>query len=221
MKTKKLIKVVANVLIWIVFGLSLLTVILALNTTQGIPNIFGMGYLTVQSDSMAPTFDEGDLLFVHTTSATDVFEEQDIVTFRTIIGGEQILNTHRIISFQTIDGIRYYTTQGDNVGQSDLATITSGDIVAKYTGFRLIGLGNVMDYTQSKTGFFLIVVLPLAALFIYQIISFSMIIAKYKNENKVAPALDINTMSEDQKAEIAKQYLESLKSKKDEDNSKK
>ncbi|MGD9901236.1 MAG: signal peptidase I [Spirochaetales bacterium] len=213
MKTRRIMKIVGNTLIWIIFALSLLTVILSLSTTEGVPNIFGVGYLSVQTDSMEPVFGPGDLIFVETTSPTDQFEIDDIVTFRTIIEGEQVLNTHRIISYATIAGVRYYSTQGDNVNQSDLATITSGDIVAKYIGIKLNGFGSIVDYIQSSTGFLICIVLPLAAIFIYQIVNFIMLLSKYKESDKKVVA-GLESLTEEEKQELAKKYLESLEQKK-------
>lgn len=234
-KIKEGLKIVGNAFIWLVFALSLIMVVLSLNSTGGVPNIFGTGYLSVQTDSMAPTFNPGDMIIVNTTSSEDVFQERtmvynpeteemevehegDIVTFWTVISGERVLNTHRIIAKQEIYGIMYYTTQGDNEAEADLATITAGDIVAKYTGTKLVGWGGVMDYIQSRTGFLICVVLPLAGLFIYQIINFAILIAKYKEEEdkKKPKEVSVDELTDEQKAEIAKKYLESLNAEKQE-----
>lgn len=210
----KVTRIVVNVLLWIIFAMSLTTVIMTLNRTeQGIPNIFGFGYLSVQSDSMEPVFKEGDLIFVMATKPTDVFEVGDIVTFTTLINGVRTLNTHEIITYQTVGETRYYTTKGTNVPQNDSQTIVAGDIVAKYTNVRLIGFGDVFDYIQSSVGFLLIVVLPLAALFVYQVISFSILMSKFAKENRKEEKtkLDLDSLDDAQKAEIARKYLESLK----------
>ncbi len=209
MKTKRILSIVANALIWVIFLICLLLVISTLNTKGGISNIFGTGYLSVQSDSMEPQFKEGDIIFVRTTSKDSKFEEDDVVTFYDIKDGEMILNTHRIISYRTIGDVRYYTTQGDNSEYADSGEITAGDIVAKWTGKSWSGMGKVVDYLQSSSGFFIFIVLPLAVLFIYQIISFSLLMSRYKKKAVV----DVESLDEAQKEEIARQYLESLKEK--------
>lgn len=224
MKAKQVLRIVGNALIWLVFALSLLTVILSLSSSGGgVPNIFGTGYLTVQSDSMSGTFEVGDMIIVNTTAEDDVFEAEDIVTFWTIIEGEQVLNTHRIISYSTINGTRYYTTQGDNCAESDPLTVTAGDIVAIYTGVKLTGIGNVMDYVQSQTGFLICIVLPLAGIFIYQIVNFVLVILKFKKENapETAGNVAIDELTAEQKEEIARKYLESLNASKEKDKEEK
>lgn len=209
---KKTISIVTNVLLAIIFALSLFVVITTLSNKNGIPNIFGLGYLTVQSDSMDPTFKEGDLIFVTTTKSSDIFKENDIVTFRAIIDGKQVLNTHKIISFTTQGNTRYYTTQGDNETFADANTITAGDIVAKYTNHKFTGAGKVMDFFQSQLGFLLCIVMPLAGLFIYQIITFSILLANYKKDQlQVAgESIDLSKLSAEQKEQLAKMYKETL-----------
>ena len=214
MKTKKSLKIAGNVFVWVVFALALFTLIMTFSPSGGMPNFFGLGYLSVQSDSMEPKIKEGDLIFVVTTSANDIFNEDDVVTFRTIINGKPALNTHRIIGYTDIAGTRYYTTQGDNVGQPDLGTITAGDIVAKFTGFKLNGLGQVLDFLQTSAGYFLLVVMPLAGLFVYQVISFTLLMSKYKKTQLLAEGnISIDALTDEQKEEIARKYLESLNNK--------
>ncbi len=233
MKTKRVLKTIGTTLIWVIFGLSLLTVILTLNTTKSVPNVFGFGYLTVQSDSMEPVFNTGDLIIVRTTEQITALkvgdsghhEIGDVVTFHSIIEGEQVLNTHEIIGFTYVRTMvedveyetRYYETQGTNTDGPDLATITNGDIVAKYTGARIPGMGRVMDYIQTQTGFLITVVLPLGAIFIYQIINFVLVLVSFKEEKEVT----IEGLTAEQKEEIAKKYLESLNKDKEEDKEEK
>jgi len=214
MKAKRIFKSMGNIAVWLIFAFALLTVVLSLNSTEGVPNIFGIGYFSVQSDSMEGEngFSPGDLIIVNTTTVNDLFEIGDVVTFRTIIAGKPALNTHRIISYTTIANVRYYTTQGDNVPQPDLATITSNDIVAKYIS-KLPSIGYVIDYIQSDIGFLITIILPLAVIFIYQLVNFAMLMAKYKEGDK--KIINVDTLSDEQKEEIAKKYLESLNAKKD------
>jgi len=216
MKTKKTLKIIANTLIWVIFAIILFTVVLTLNESQKIPNLFGVGYLSVQSDSMKGTFDEGDLIFVRVTKPTDIFKEDDIVTFKTTIGGVEVLNTHRIISVTESAGRYYYITKGDNEDNPDLEAITSEDhIVALYLGFGIPAVGKASDFIQSQLGFFLCIVLPLALIFIYQIIHFGILVNKFKKEKAPIENVSIEHLTDEQKEEIAKKYLESLNAKKD------
>ena len=62
MKTKKSLKIAGNVFVWVVFALALFTLIMTFSPSGGMPNFFGLGYLSVQSDSMEPKINEGDLI---------------------------------------------------------------------------------------------------------------------------------------------------------------
>jgi signal peptidase len=216
-KTNKGLKIAGNIAIWLIFAIALVTVIVSLNTSNGFPSIFGVGYLSVQSDSMEGEdgFYEGDLIFVTKTQPTDVFEVGDVVTFKTTIAGVETLNTHRIVSYTTLADRRYYITKGDNEESPDLDAITSeDDIIALYTGFRIGKMGKVSDFIQSQLGFFLCIVLPLALVFIYQLVHFGIIVSKYKKE-KVSSEVNFDALSDEQKEEIAKKYLEALNAKKE------
>lgn len=93
-----------------------------------VKNIFGLGYETVQSDSMKTTngvemkkdsFEKGDMLWVKTIDASDVssLKVGDIVTFWDTMSSSSgsFLNTHRIVDFSVDDkgNITGVITQGD------------------------------------------------------------------------------------------------------------
>jgi len=213
--TKKVIKTAFSSLIWLVFAISLLTMILTFDNTRKVPNIFGFGYLSVQSSSMSGTFEKGDLIFVTTTNDDSVFEINDIVTFDFVLDGYLTLNTHTIVGIETINGTNYYTTKGEANPDNDTGVITATSIVAKYTGHRLPGFGKAVDYVQSRDGFLLCVVIPLALMFIYQLVNFAIIMSKYRQLQYENAALDVNKLTDEQKEEIAKKYMESLNAKKE------
>lgn len=123
--------------------------------------------MTVQSDSMSPTFDQGDLIVVKTCD-TSKLQVGDIVTFHTIIENQYALNTHRIESIDELNGMRSFTTKGDNNDVADTHIISDGDIVGQYV-FKIPGMGKVMDFLSSTWGFLIVIVLPMLPFFIYQV----------------------------------------------------
>lgn len=68
---------------------------LATKDDGSVSNLGGFTPMTVQSDSMSPTFDQGDLIVIKTCD-TSKLQVGDIVTFHTIIENQYALNTHRI-----------------------------------------------------------------------------------------------------------------------------
>lgn len=162
--------VVLSVILWAIILIAALYAFTTMATrdNQNVANIFGYTPLTVQSDSMVPTFATGDLIFIKKCDPATL-EEGDIICFHTIIDNEYALNTHRIESIESVGDARSYTTIGDNNnGITDQHVISDGDIVGKYVG-HLTGFGKVMDFLSSSTGFLIVIILPMMLFFIYQI----------------------------------------------------
>ena len=162
--------VVLSVILWAIILIAALYAFTTMATrdNQNVANIFGYTPLTVQSDSMVPTFASGDLIFIKKCDPATL-KEGDIICFHTIIDNEYALNTHRIQSSETVGDARSYTTVGDNNnGIADQHVISDGDIVGKYVG-HLSGFGKVMDFLSSSTGFLIVIILPMMLFFIYQI----------------------------------------------------
>ena len=162
--------VVLSVILWAIILIAALYAFTTMATSdnQNVANIFGYTPLTVQSDSMVPTFAAGDLIFIKKCDPATL-EEGDIICFHTIIDNEYALNTHRIESIESVGDARSYTTIGDNNnGITDQHVISDGDIVGKYVG-HLAGFGKVMDFLSSSMGFLIVIILPMMLFFIYQI----------------------------------------------------
>ena len=162
--------VVLSVILWAIILIAALYAFTTMATrdNQNVANIFGYTPLTVQSDSMGPTFAAGDLIFIKKCDPATL-KEGDIICFHTIIDNEYALNTHRIESIESVGDARSYTTIGDNNnGITDQHVISDGDIVGKYVG-HLAGFGKVMDFLSSSTGFLIVIILPMMLFFIYQI----------------------------------------------------
>ena len=162
--------VVLSVILWAIILIAALYAFTTMATrdNQNVANIFGYTPLTVQSDSMVPTFAAGDLIFIKKCDPATL-KEGDIICFHTIIDNEYALNTHRIQSIETVGDARSYTTVGDNNnGIADQHVISDGDIVGKYVG-HLSGFGKVMDFLSSSMGFLIVIILPMMLFFIYQI----------------------------------------------------
>ena len=162
--------VVLSVILWAIILIAALYAFTTMATrdNQNVANIFGYTPLTVQSDSMVPTFASGDLIFIKKCDPATL-KEGDIICFHTIIDNEYALNTHRIKSIESVGDARSYTTIGDNNnGITDQHVISDGDIVGKYVG-HLTGFGKVMDFLSSSMGFLIVIILPMMLFFIYQI----------------------------------------------------
>lgn len=187
---KKAGTVVLSVILWIVILLAALFTITTLTNRDPmhVSNFAGFTPMVVETDSMAPTFNAGDLILVHTCNPAEL-QEGDIITFHTIIMNEYALNTHRIASIEELGGARSYTTKGDNNAIADTHVISDGDIVGKYVG-RVPYLGKAMNILSSSIGFLLIIVLPMLLFFIYQVYHLIMVAVSLKKASAVEAAVE-------------------------------
>lgn len=186
---KKTGTVVISVLLWVIILVAALYAFTTMATrdNQNVSNLMGYTPLVVKSDSMAPTFSAGDLIFIKKCD-TATLKEGDIICFHTIIDNEYALNTHRIQKIDTVGDARSYTTLGDNNnGITDTHIISDGDIVGKYVG-HLKNAGKVMDFLSSSTGFLIVIVLPMLLFFIYQVYNLIMISIRLKKAVAVEAA---------------------------------
>ena len=186
---KKTGTIVISVLLWVIILVAALYAFTTMATrdNQNVSSIMGYTPLVVKSDSMAPTFCAGDLIFIKKCD-TSTLKEGDIICFHTIIDNEYALNTHRIQKIDEVGDARSYTTRGDNNhGVTDTHIISDGDIVGKYVG-HLKNAGKVMDFLSSSIGFLVVIVLPMLLFFIYQVYNLIMISIRLKKAVAVETA---------------------------------
>ena len=214
---KRIVNIFVDILVVLILMVSIIVVMLSLTSkSSGVPNIFGIAPLSVQTESMKGTVDPGDLIFCTLTEIDDEFQKDDIVTFPIEINGEQVLNTHRIVEVVEDDNIIYYRTQGDNKEtnpEPDTDLQTSSTIVAKYTGTKIPGLGNVLSFIRTQLGFFLCILLPMIIFFIYEGIRVIINLLAYNKEKAIEEAketLNNSELTEEQKKRAIEEYLASL-----------
>lgn len=166
---KKAASIVISVVMWIIILVAALFAFTTLATKDdgSVSSLAGFTPLTVQSESMAPTFDQDDLIIIKKCDLSTL-EVGDIVTFHAIIDNQYALNTHRIISINEVNGLNSYTTKGDNNELADQHVIADGDIVGKYVG-KIPYMGKVIGFLSSTWGFLVVIVLPMLLFFIYQV----------------------------------------------------
>ena len=199
---KKTGTIVISVLLWVIILVAALYAFTTMATrdNQNVSDIMGYTPLVVKSDSMAPTFRAGDLIFIKKCD-TSTLKEGDIICFHTIIDNEYALNTHRIQKIEESGDARSYTTLVDNNnGIADTHIISDGDIVGKYVG-HLQNAGKVMDFLSSSIGFLIVIVLPMLLFFIYQVYNLIMISIRLKKAVAVEAAKEA-ALAQSQVAEL-------------------
>ena len=179
---KKVFTVIGNVIIWLfVIFATLITVftIAVKSSKAGIPSIGSNVILTVSSDSMAPTFERGDIILGKKLpdAEKNLLKVDDVITFDAgdLDGdGNNDYNTHRIVEIVKDDkgNASTYKTKGDNNPAEDEASVQPVDVVSKWTGKRIKGVGKALNFLQTRAGFMICVVLPLILLFVFELIRF-------------------------------------------------
>ena len=168
---------VAIVIVAIAFSVSiLLSTGYESNTDFGKSSIRLMPVLT---DSMAgdkaDSFNAGDLIIVKSAEKVDLstLKVGDIITYLDNVGGDLQFVTHRIIDIKESEMssgtvIREYITRGDAEDPDTAITKTlyAGDIKGVYVG-KLAGVGSAVFWLQDPTHFFLVIMLPLILLLLY------------------------------------------------------
>lgn len=227
-KAKKIGAIVGNVLIWafVIFSF-LITVMVfsAQSSPDGVPALFGKSLLTVQSDSMKGTFNAGDLIIMNKADIEQKtsFNEGDVITYYMPKDSgalkEGDINTHRIVEvLSREEDNAEYVTKGDNpmnvadnIG-SEAYTVKATDIIGYYSlgegnGVRLAGIGAAINFLRSSLGFFLFIVLPLVAFFIYELYRFIALLLEERAKKNPQPAGISAADEEEIKRRAIEEYL--------------
>ena len=184
---KKALSIIANVLAWIVLIFALLVTIMVFSSSKnnGVANLFGFMPMAVESDSMKPTFKQGDLIICKEVDDYSSIKENDVITFWTTIQGQRVKNTHRIVEVIDEGGVVKYVTKGDNNPANDDDVISQGAIIGRWTEVKLPFIGKVMDFLRTKTGFFVCIVIPMAIFFLFELYKFIATIIEAKRPEPV------------------------------------
>ena len=216
-KAKRIVRISFNVVLWIFLIFAFIMMIFAFASTSndyGVPVLGNKVLLNVKSDSMEPTISKGDMITGTVLSFDEKksLEKDDIITFFVDLDGDGIkeINTHRIVKKDVDEKGDYsFRTKGDNKDRYPVNAVDDGysvkldDIICtwKEGDTQIHGLGNVLGFLQSRTGFLIFVIIPLVALFVYEIVRLVMMTSKFKKK-------DNQDITEAEKEEIRRQAIE-------------
>ena len=181
-KSKKVLNTVINVILIIAIVVAVIATYVSFVSTSGngVPNIFGLRLLSIQTDSMYDTIMPGDLVVATGVDDVSTLRINDIITYWTVINGERVLNTHRITQIYDGGGYLIFETKGDANTLVDPLTVHESEIVGQYKA-RIPGVGKVFDYLQTSTGFLIVVVIPVFLFFLFHLVQFFRVLFEYQN----------------------------------------
>ncbi|MBO6140770.1 MAG: signal peptidase I [Ruminococcus sp.] len=197
---KKALSIILNILAWIILLFALLVTVLVFSSSRNgdTANLFGYIPLTVESNSMKPTFEEGDLIIIKEIDDLYDLKKGDVITYWTIIDGKRVKNTHRIVEINEYETSRSFVMKGDNNDKNDDETVLPSDIIGKWGETKIPGGGKVMDFLRTKKGFFICIVIPMIIFFLFELYKFIVTLVEVKK-----PAL-----SEADEEEIKRKAIE-------------
>jgi signal peptidase len=200
---KKTLKKIANIIPYLILLIAFILIISVVTSIKKgeTPTIFGRAVFLVVTPSMEDTIMVGDIIFVDTNP--EPYHVGDIISFNKP-GEENVVITHRIIEIEEIDGVKYYTTQGDNNFESLDWEIdfTENQIIGKYTsksGF--IGKIYSAIYSGGISLVFIVIILVFVSIGVMEVISIVKTLSEAKQEKSL----------EEEKAELVKIELERLR----------
>ena len=207
---KKILSIVGNTVLWlfVVFAILITVIVFASNTSNtddnALSTIGGLAFVTISSDSMEGKdgFKKGSLIFVNTL--TDVEKKElevgDVITFNSMRdlngdGSGNDINTHRIVEKHEDNGSVFYVTKGDHNPAPDGVysdtvsghassgyVVTGAMVLGKWNGNKMGGVGSFLAFLKTRVGFFVVIILPLIAFFLYELIRFIMVIVSLKGK---------------------------------------
>ncbi len=204
-KLKKVLEVVSDILLVFILIIAIVITVMTFtskNSDVGVGNVFGYTPFTIQSDSMKPAFETGDMIIAKEVKNVNELKIGDVITYTTVLTdseGRSIRgnNTHRILDIvYNHDGtINNFVTKGDAIDMEDTVPVTPDSILGKQInsgydengnlreGLKIVGLGHALEFLQSRTGFMICIIIPLALFFIWQIYKLIMMFMEAKAED--------------------------------------
>ena len=121
----------------------------ALNNSPG-KSLFGYRYYTVLTGSMSPSYEVGDVVFVH-IEKSDKIKEGDVITFNPSNDSEAYL-THRVtekLENYKGAGVTCFRTKGDANNSQDSFLISEDKVIGKVV-FGIPKLGYIIRFVQLR-----------------------------------------------------------------------
>lgn len=219
-KTKKILEIIlTSIEVIVVLFLLLFSIFSAMTSAGG--SFFGQQSYAVKTDSMAPEFNAGDLIFIEQASdeSKKSYAIGDVIMFHMGNTENGEYNTHRVqeVLKDSSGSVYAYITKGDNAPEEDSLPVEIRYVVGRYTGFKLPVIGGMVSFTQEGNNFIFVVIVPLALLFLWNGYYFFRMFMKSSNEKAVENA---SALKEEEKQaileEAKRQALEELQKKENE-----
>ncbi len=162
----------------------LIFTIISLSTVNHIDrNLFGYKSFVVLSNSMSATdFSAGDLVITKQVDPANL-RAGDIISFQSTNKesyGEVV--THKIREVQTDNtGNPLFVTYGTTTNTNDKSKVAFDRVLGKYE-FRIVGVGNLLQFLKTVPGYILCIFIPFSVLILIQAIETVRKFRRYKKK---------------------------------------
>lgn len=146
----RIFNVLSTVFIYLLSACILIGAVLFAFNTSPTKSIFGYRYYTVLTPSMSPSYEVGDVVFVHIEGA-DTINEGDVITFNPSSDSEAYL-THRVtekLENYEGTGVTCFRTKGDANNSEDSFLIDEEKVIGKVV-FGIPKLGYIIRFVQLR-----------------------------------------------------------------------
>ena len=216
--TKKVISGVTTALLVcaFVFALVCLCSVLLQTLRGGEASLLGYKMYHVESDSMYPTIEKGDMIISKAIKNVDDHEKVDkqidvgdVVTFKQEVKGVVINNTHRVIKDVYYDeeiGGYCIVTKGDNPSAPEDKPLPIENIKAKMVK-KTAFLENIYTFLGSTSGIAIVIILPMGLLLVSTIYQLVQKIRKPAEAPSPAPTKTKAELEEEIKRKAVEEFI--------------
>lgn len=178
---KKIGKKIAQILsiVIVVLEMIIIAALLITKMTGGVPTVFGHNFYVIASPSMSPELEVGDVIISKKYDGGEL-KVNDVVEFvgkQGDIKGKII--THKIISITGEGDDRVIVTKGVANSEPD-APIAPSDIIAVMK-YKTVVIDKIFAITTSTLGFICLVMLPMMAIIVTEIVRLAIDIKREKD----------------------------------------
>lgn len=163
---------------------NLILIIKGYTNKDEVPSLFSISPMYVLTDSMEPTINGGDLIFVKNVSPSDIVVEE-VIAFFDPESMEKSMIVHRVKEISTdADGNITFRTMGDANNVYDTFIVSADNVVGRYI-FRIRGMGRVAMFMQTVYGLIITVSIPLIMLIGYEVVRQLVFLKREREDNTV------------------------------------
>lgn len=221
---KKTLGVIKNIAVWTLFAVTMLIMVFTLissilfNTdSNDKKGLFGLKFYVVLSDSMKEDasggkgyFAAGDVIVCKEVDPKTL-KPGDVITFMSsndVTSNEEKATygkfgatiTHKIREVTTDEkGRPCFVTYGTTTGKDDMATVSYGDVYAKYA-FKIPFAGYFFNFVKTTPGYIVCILIPFLLIIVLQIMNFVKVFRKYRAEQMNEMREERSKLEEDKKA---------------------